>query len=517
MKKIKTSVRRIDALDQELSEIISSYFHLTKEDSDKFVAKRFHPHIARLKESIHCLIEWPYIDRVFRDSYYNYFSSKSTHSQRDCIRVSFFDQVLDDGEDSTQFRNKESIKDLKKSFRGYIVIRPTPPFIVGRNLISPHALKVNSFESCFVDSSATVNAVKMKVKGFPHSSQDTETITCAETTLWSCMEYFGSKYPEYKPVLPSQIIKALSHTAHQRQLPSNGLDSRQISSALKEFGFGSKIYDSEIYTPERFASLFSCYIESGIPIIVGLNKRIGTKISGAPMWDTNSTGHAILGIGREAITPELVDSCNDETPLSNGKVVIDLNGIKKQFVIIDDNLPPYQLAYFDKPCENYEEDEWKKNQIAYFIVPLHTRVYLEAYEARKFVLDLLDVSEAQLPDNTTVAMRFYLTSSRSYKHWVASHSDMDPSLRSIILGISMAKFLWVAELGTKETFREKKANGLVLIDATSANTHQLNPLILSIHDGLFVSYDPDTNNILRAEIPLSKFSIYENNLKQPAS
>ena len=51
----------------------------------------------------------------------------------------------------------------------------------------------------------TSNGLKTSVFGFPHASQDGETITCAETSILNVMEYFGLKYPEYSPILPSKI------------------------------------------------------------------------------------------------------------------------------------------------------------------------------------------------------------------------------------------------------------------------------------------------------------------------
>jgi hypothetical protein len=54
------------------------------------------------------------------------------------------------------------------------------------------------------------------------------------------MEYFGHKYVDYVPVLPSDIITALSNPAFERVVPSRGLSVSQISFALKQFGFFSQ-------------------------------------------------------------------------------------------------------------------------------------------------------------------------------------------------------------------------------------------------------------------------------------
>jgi hypothetical protein len=128
---------------------------------------------------------------------------------------------------------------LKRQYRGFIVLRPTIRNIIGRNVVSPKALKNNNFICCTTKFHSTANSVKFKANGFPHSSQDTETISCAETTLWAIMEYFGNKYPDYKPVLPSRIIEVLKRISTERQIPSRGLRIDQISYALREFDFGT--------------------------------------------------------------------------------------------------------------------------------------------------------------------------------------------------------------------------------------------------------------------------------------
>jgi hypothetical protein len=40
------------------------------------------------------------------------------------------------------------------------------------------------------------------VYGFPHIVQDEETHTCAESALWSHIEYFGSRYPLQLLIIP---------------------------------------------------------------------------------------------------------------------------------------------------------------------------------------------------------------------------------------------------------------------------------------------------------------------------
>jgi len=116
---------------------------------------------------------------------------------------------------------------------------------------------------------------------FPHASQDGEMMTCAETSLWSIAEYYGHKYPNHKPICPSEILKAMRPTAQQRQLPSAGLTFEQISVGLCSFGFSTKMYNLYTYDEKTKAyvmlpdmrEVLACYIESGFPLALCLQSK----------------------------------------------------------------------------------------------------------------------------------------------------------------------------------------------------------------------------------------------------
>ena len=113
---------------------------------------------------------------------------------------------------------------------------------------------------------STAVGLKVCAQAFPFSSQDTETISCAETMIWALMEYYGNKYAEYSPVLPSQILNILKQNIVERQLPSSGLSVDSMSYLLKECGFGPKLYSRKEFASD-FNMLLSCYVESGILLL----------------------------------------------------------------------------------------------------------------------------------------------------------------------------------------------------------------------------------------------------------
>lgn len=460
---------------------------------DKIIA----PHFAQIKDGAFLLAETNYVDKVYRDSFYSYYSSKLPRYKRDCIRISIFDDEIkiDD------FWNKDEHANLQGKYSGFLILRPTDPNLIGRSIISPKVLKINNFRSCISTFNTTANGVKFTVKGFPHSSQDRETISCAETSLWAIMEYFSTKYPEYQPTLPSKIIRTLNTVSSERQIPSKGLNIAQMSYALKEFGFGTKIYSNHQYGT-LFFNLLSCYIESGIPVIVAMeNRPIG------------NIGHALLAIGHDKITDLKIDSAAPIYKDTTKNITLyDFDSIEKDFIFIDDNHPAYQKASLTNPAVNYSAAEWNGCQVTYFIVPLYPKIYLEAYEVKNFLNNFLLQGPEPLNDNSEVLLRTYLVSSRSFKHEVSQNDTIQDELKSILLETCMPKFVWVSEVTTKDLLKERKANGIILIDATEANIFFNKPLIIAAYQDKIIMFDERAKSLEKNSITLHNYCMFEHNL-----
>jgi hypothetical protein len=499
---ISISISTLADINTLLPALLKSVFNLDNGLAAHFYNNDIKKHFDQFKNSTYFLIEHPYVDRVHRDSYYHYFSTKKKNYNRDSIRISIFEGAIT----STDFRSEDRINYLKKIYRGFIILRPTEPFFIGRSLISPEVLNQKNFEICTTTVSSSVNSIKLTVEGFPHSSQDSETISCAETTLWELMEYFSTRYSEYQSILPSKIIKTLNQVSSERQVPSKGLNIQQISFALREFGFGTKIYSRAQYG-YAFENLLSCYIESGIPLIIAM--------------ENNNIGHALLCIGHEFPTNDQIDALVPtrfiEGPLANyygnkNIVVYDYDDLNEKYVFIDDNHPVYQLAYLNSPANHYPA-LWQNCKITFFIAPLYPKVYLEAYEAKNFIYSFLVKSPIPLADNSNILIKFYLTSTRSFKSKLAVNSSFDDDIKNLILETVMPKFIWVAELSNKTLIKNKQADGLVILDATEANINYGKPLIVAIYQGNYITFAPDCLKLENFKLPLGKFDIYKNNLK----
>lgn len=492
---IEIEISPIDEAVEAILETVNDFF--LKDVDDKFISPEIETEIAKLidelKEDLFCVIEYPYVDKVYRDSYYHYYSSKHYTYQRDCIRVSLFNSEITHDD----FLNPARQSELNNKFLGFFVLRPTINALFGRSMISPMAFEVNSYKISSCKSNCLVYGVKLEVEGFPHSSQDGETIKCAETTIWTLMEYFGNKYPEYKPALPAKIHQALERFSYQRQLPSNGLTMDQISFALKEFGFGTRVYAFSAYG-ETLHEIIDSYVESGIPVIVGLQ--------------SGNIGHVIIAIGKQYGSKYNWDVIKENQEKLKGKDIgrIETSFIPAKYVVQDDNLIPYRLINFEQPGEHYEDEDCAKYEVDSIVVPLYPKIYLEAVVAKELVIQVLEDRNVGYDFGSEYVFRFYLTSSRSFKNHVAKIPDMDFGLKNNILITKMPKFIWCGEIYTQDGFgqEDKKAIGLVVLDATEANQETIDALIFAGYPDRCVSLNE--NNFVTLQHEFNNFPYFEN-------
>jgi hypothetical protein len=510
MEAIKVRIAKISDIVPVVRELFGEEFHLSEEKSDFILEKNLKPYIESLNSELYVVIESPYVDKVYRDSYYIYYSSKLSKHYRDTIRVSLFSCDITDAD----FRNITIVNNkLLKSYLGFFIIRPTFPKIIGRSAISPKAKKESDFLCCLSHIEATVNGVKFQVAGFPHASQDSQTITCAETTIWAMLEYFGTKYPEYKPVLPSTISRHINKMSYKRIFPSDGLTAEQVTYTVRELGFGSMIYSRRKYNSE-FLGIVNTYIESGIPVIGVLKNKSGT------------IGHAVNIIGRELEELDLVLNSASSEKTEFGGEIIDYNGvIKRKYVFMDDNHPPYQLASLDFPCQDYykdTEDTMEDVDLTHIIVPLYSKVYLDAVKARrnfsKFLSSKTLNEEVEIGFTDKRIVKTFLCSSRSYKEYLSLNNDVVLAAKEIILATPMPKFIWVAEISTVDSYKSGKCNSFLIQDATepyelsdktSVNYH-------SIFVGLLEKYifRQDFGSFTKYSIFAPPFEPFKGNLKK---
>lgn len=416
---------------------------------------------SELRPELKMIVETDYVDKVYRDTFYAYFSTKLKEYGRNCLRVSFFEPVFNTKDDFFALTKEQT----QKAYRGFLIVRPLIKCI-GRNAIDIIAKTgvVRLARIRKAEIPATCLGIKLKAYAFPHASQDEEYMTCAETTVWSMMEYHGHKYAIHQPVLPTDILSSIKPTSFKRQVPSTGLRLEQISMALQRQGFGCMIYENN---NERFPELFTCYIESGLPLAV--------VVEGA--WGR----HAIVCIGRPPIDRKMMVKTNKAI----NKEYVFWNKNVELFIFNDDNKPCYQVCDFNAPTRYFGD-----SRISHFIVPLHKKIYLPAEQA-------IDKSnyfvENDFKAPTGSFVRTFLTSSRTYREYIRYNSGLSNHIKEVYLTINLPKFIWVTEVTyNQKDYYDKKVNGLILLDATGMSNEMdiYSSLIMKQNNGTLTIFDP---------------------------
>ena len=472
--------------------------------------------IDTIKSSeITVVIENDYVDKQYRDTYYSYYSQKYSSFNRNCIRLSFFEGYVNQ-EDII----KNSVDYIERIFIGVIVLRPLTVGNIGTTLLNPRKLKVCGYLQ-FCKYKVMICGKKISFDAFPFVSQDDETMTCAETAIYNLINYYGHKYPDYRILMPREILDSLERTHYERVLPAKGIGDEYITKVLSESHLYPRLYSSV----NDFDDLLYTYIESGIPLILGLPR------------------HVVICIGHGLINRQLLNSPTEDlisySDFDTYKYYyVNPSRFIDRYIIMDDNGEPYAQRNINKLTQEYylqsnlsmqmmitdeidsinQNDEENinfevediddivqsedkdgyyslsaiKNSFDSLIVPLHRRVYIDAARAKEIFTELFlenklfinELKKVYSDDDwiTTkkkpLLWRMFLTTSSNFKEFKCSSSGNE-LMRSTYINSPYPHFIWILELGTIDCYKEGKARVEVILDATSS-IHSANLGILSI-------------------------------------
>lgn len=417
-----------------------------------------------------------YIDRVYRDSYYFYYASKHFDYNRYCKRLFLFDCLFqeDFSDISPEF--------LEERFIGSVVIRPIMNRSIGRTLLSPRYFLDKS--PCYIrlaDYSVTVYGKRLKIRGFPYSMQDGETTSCAEITILNILDYYSQTYPEYRYLLPSDINHIAESNSYERRLPTIGLRYELISKIFSEVGFHPRLYSSQKMSARKLKRIMHYYIESGIPVALGL------KVDTANKHSIICIGHGPVEYDRIAARMNgVMDAVSGETLW-----ISDAADAITQYCIMDDNLEPYKICVCEERIERQGSNTRKivtinNFEAEYLMVPLYKRMFLEAADAYDICTSILahhglgvkNFSETIGKRENPVIVRLFMASSRTFRKVRNSQFQNDnKELRDFYNEAFYPKFVWVCEIYDR-THYPKEVIGEIIVDATASPEMKANSAII---------------------------------------
>lgn len=251
---------------------------------------------ALLQPPLSCqtvVFEMDYVDKDYQSEFSAFYSRAFKNYPQRCVRLHFFSAKIPK-------RTKTTFGKYRKSYLGFMVIRPTDLQRMGRTVLTPPITDPNrQFVHCRARFTAHILGEEFTVDGMPFTQQDTPVGACAQASIWMLARYMSRRYGcrEFLPAEINQLAKV--RLAMGRPLPAErGLNSIQMLDALQGMGFSALSYsrtavddcsphvervfpvdpeaDEESRKKRRetqrlakLADIAYRYIESGLPVLLG--------------------------------------------------------------------------------------------------------------------------------------------------------------------------------------------------------------------------------------------------------
>ena len=431
------------------------------------------------------VLEDPYIDRDYTADYLHFYAGTFRTYARHCKRAHFF------SDDVAAFlrhpRSTQQLVQLRQvastSYCGFCVIRPLPTAPIGRTVLQAKVRGHQDMEAtvtCRAVFEGNLLGVDLEVTGTAYLQQDARVGACAQVAIWTGMRYMHARHG-YNWVSVADITRLATPTAPDEatSLPagSDFLASERMLRAISEAGYQPLCFRRNI------ARAILPYVESGIPVILGLN--LGTDV-----------GHAVTVIGRVFAT--------QARPTAT---VIDY---VPAYIVHDDQGGPYMLLPVKDPATTphpFGHDTIKRatssgtvelsaSQATFAVALISPRVFSTAAAAevsardrinatlnnmphiRRMLVDLgLAVNERLLQElqdahmRGEIVLRTYLTSAAGYRRHIADGTAGD-DLKDALLALHLPHFTWITEIATIDSYNHfsggmRRIYGHTVIDATS--------------------------------------------------
>jgi len=427
---------------------------LPAEYTGAHVAKRLRAGLT--SRVAHVLIEYDYVDKDYRSTYYDYYAKKGRTYRRDCVRLHFFDVEV-----SAQFNGYGDVIDLHAldgrltdHYFGYMVVRPTLHTTIGRSLLSPDIRQGATGLAIVAKHSVHVLGYRLEVHGFPWMEQHVDIAVCAHVACWALLRHYSQRFPSHAEFLMQDITKMAREFDPGGLVPSNGLVMAEAERVFQAAGTFPLVVARDDDNWASFYTQLLAYLESGFPLFVGMH----------------DVGHAAVVVGHAFSHAPALGHAHDPVPQAWRLV--------DHFNVVDDNDLPYVSVAGpskDKVAANSRnQTPYTADGIDQFIVALPEKIYYSAAA----VQELAPTAASELLGFSPGAhiFRYFVTTlSRFRKEIREFASQYSPEFVQLIMDLPAAQFIWVVEFATPRDWAQRKVSARLILDAT-AGPYDPNPI-----------------------------------------
>lgn len=454
------------------------------------------------------LLESPYLDMDFWDTFSDVYSRAFTRCERWCHRLHFLRVSPSDG-DAYDQQVSSLIEALYRGepaahmaeYLGYSVVRPVASFNVGRTALAYHEdARADGGRAClkgYGNSDANLLSDHFEVLAVPFVQQDVVTGMCATASTWTAAhmlaEWFDlhrspflditrSAMAEPEPVLPGtqSYDRGLQPAEIRRALARIGARSLTFAPAMLRDDQSRRHRRSveQARERQRIRDVLFTFMESHIPVVVLLHPR-GSR---GPGHAVCCVGHIQRQIGSlhdlaetmtAAVSPKLLrhkgsrpyraiaslptpDGHNDQVqeprlPMHDFLA----SQLVDRFLVHNDAGGPYrELRFLDQtsdrglPLVGIDKDDYELSGLVIPVPPYirvpPDRVMESALRYFGFLYKGLLGGVDERPPDDRVLWRLICTRGSHYKRTLRDR-DYSPATRQELARLHLPKYIWLAE------------------------------------------------------------------------
>ncbi len=461
------------------------------------------------------LVETAYIDRDFSAAYSAFYSTLYRQRSKFCSRVHFFSEDIESFlGDLTKEELATGLEAANDRYLGHVVIRPLSHAPVGSGIVATAAFERPGTQiDVRSDFKVHLLGAELKLTGIPVTEQDRRTGACAQSTIWTAGRHLQNRYaiPWFSITDITEAALKPAESMVSRSLPAGSeyLTDDSMVRALRTMGEHPIVYGREedgwVEHPRR---TISRYLDSGIPVIVGLQRGEGI-------------GHAVVAVGSRL-------SVNPLRPSKDGAIMGDR---LSEILVNDDQAGVYVPMAVERPARGAagaaepageaDHARYDLDDAIFLIVPLPNKVFLKAETAETLARDkvahVVRTRSEHLKDGgvtvpvdewpvdpafyatpvSNLVARTYLTLGWKYKQRLMRNL-VPEQLKEEVTSMQLPRYVWVTEFSLAEDVVDldpcnRRVRGHVLIDATGSN-HE-DPVLLTHVPGIIMAevFEPDSS------------------------
>lgn len=338
------------------------------------------------------------------------------------------------------------------SYLGYSIIPPVDDVRFGRTVLASRVAEGLGGPGAPVSTCAAPYTVRfggdtITFDGSPWMEQDGVITECATCAIWTAVCHMAHLFPgRFRYHTPAGIhdLATQDLPIEGRRFPAEGLDSRQIATALRRMGFEPlhEVPD----TSQEAHDLAAILVSSGIPVLVGLSLLDGKE--------------RIFAYHEVALTGIIVrPGALPDTRIVSG------------FLVQDDLGGPFRRASFTDSARSGCCLEIDKRQtfarVEHLIAPLPPGAHLDPRAANETARNIAIAQGWGTPGK----VRVWTTLERG-EEWqcqVGPDTGLPNELYAALRSISLPAWVLVSEVWKPGRGHQQALTGLILHDASAVN------------------------------------------------